>query len=267
MNSYALARQIRIDVLQMTSDGGSSHIGSCLSIADILAVLYSSVLKFKSGIPKASDRDIFLLSKGHAGAALYSTLANVGFFDRDLLRHHYQNGSKFSGHVSHIGIPGVELSTGSLGHGLSVGAGYALGIKKNKQNRRVYVLMSDGELNEGSVWEPIMLAAHHKLNNLIAIVDKNSLQSMSTTKETLDLGDLVDKFSCFGWDAIEIDGHDHHDLYKALDVKESKAPLAVIANTIKGKGISFMEGSVLWHYRTAKGDEFSDAMKELRDSN
>jgi transketolase len=264
MNSLLLAKQIRVDSLQMTSTGGSSHIGSCLSIADILAVLYSSTLKFIATNPENIDRDIFIMSKGHAGAALYSALSNVGFFDPSLLKQHYKNGSKFSGHVSHIGIPGVEFSTGSLGHGLSVGAGYALGIKRRRQDRNVYVLLSDGELNEGSTWEPIMFAAHNRLNNLTAIIDKNNLQSMKSTKETLDLGDLKNKFKSFGWDAVVVDGHNHDELKSAYSLKRDKVPLAIIANTIKGKGVSFMENAVLWHYRTAKGEEFIAAMKELQ---
>lgn len=263
MNSEELAKQIRIDALQMTSDGGSSHIGSCLSVADLLAVLYASKMKYTASMPKDEGRDIFIMSKGHAGAALYSALSNSGFFDRSLLKQHYQNGSKFSGHVSHIGIPGVELSTGSLGHGLSVGSGYALGLNKRQEKRNVYVMVSDGEMNEGSVWESIMFSSHHKINNLTLLIDKNNLQSLRSTKETLDLGRLDKKIEEFGWLVINVDGHNHIEILEALN-KNSDRPKAIIANTIKGKGVSFMENNVLWHYRTARNEEFKSAMEELR---
>jgi transketolase len=264
MESKLLARQIRIDSLNMTSNGGSSHIGSCLSIADILAVLYSKIIRFNPHNTKDEYRDIFILSKGHAGAALYSTLANLGFFDTSLLKLHYKNGSIFSGHVSHAAVPGVEFSTGSLGHGLSVGAGYALGFKKRRMDRNVYVLMSDGECNEGSNWEPIMFAAHHKLNNLIAIIDKNNLQSIKTTNETLNLGDLGKKFTEFGWNVVTVDGHNHSEIYSALLSQNNHAPKVIIATTIKGKGVSFMENNPLWHYRTAINNEYEMALDELK---
>ena len=264
MDSLELSNKVRIDVLNMTSSGGSSHIGSCYSIVDILSVLYSRILKFNPSDSKDNERDYLILSKGHAGAALYSVLARVGFFTIDKLKLHYKNGSPFSGHVSHIKIDGVEFSTGSLGHGLSVGVGLAYGIMLNNKFNKVFVILSDGELNEGSNWEPIMFAPHHKINNLIVIIDKNNLQSLDTTEKTLSLGNLCDKFKIFGWSVLEIDGHNHNALFNSINsISSSDRPTIVIANTIKGKGVSFMENNVLWHYRSAKGAEFSAAMNEL----
>ena len=264
MNSLELSKKVRIDVLNMTSNGGSSHIGSCFSVIDILSVLYSKIMRFNSRDSKDKERDYLILSKGHAGAALYSVLARVGFFNIDQLNLHYKNGSPFSGHVSHINISGVEFSTGSLGHGLSVGVGLAYGLKfKNKLNK-VFVILSDGELNEGSNWEPIMFAPHHRINNLIVIIDKNNLQSLDTTDNTLSLGSLRDKFNSFGWNVLEIDGHNHSEIFNSLNgISSIDKPSVVIAHTIKGKGVSFMENNVLWHYRTAKGSEYVDAMSEL----
>lgn len=261
----ALALSIRKHALEMTSKAGSSHIGSCLSIADILAVLYQEILNVDPSRVNDPDRDRFILSKGHAGAAVYATLAECGFFPVSKLQTHYQNGSDLSGHVSHKGIPGVELSTGSLGHGLPVGGGMALGAKMDNRPFRVFVLMSDGECDEGSNWEAIMFAAHHKLDNLIAVVDYNKIQSLDTVANTLALEPFADKWRSFGWSVVEAEGHNHASLKSALSsapVTKDK-PTVIIAHTTKGKGISFMENSVLWHYRTARGEEFEAAMKEL----
>jgi transketolase len=265
-DSVSLAKKVRIHALRMTSKGGSSHIGSILSIVDILAVLYTKVLRIDPEKPEWIDRDRFILSKGHAGAGVYATLAECGFFSIDKLLTHYQNGSDLSGHVSHKGIAGVELSTGSLGHGLSVGAGMALAAKLDKKDYKTVVLLSDGEMGEGSNWEPIMFAAHHKLDNLIAIVDSNKLQSLKLVTETLNLEPFHSKWKAFGWNVIEVNGHDHTDLEKAFfEIKNNNQgiPTCIIAHTTKGKGVSFMENSVLWHYRTARGEEFENALKEL----
>ena len=265
MNSKDLAKKIRLHVLSMTSRGGSSHIGSCLSIADIMAVLYEDVLRIDPKQPKWADRDRFILSKGHAGAAVYATLAEKGFFPTEKLQDHYQDGSDLSGHVSHKGIPGVELSTGSLGHGLSVGAGMAYAAKARNAEHRIFVLLSDGECDEGSNWEAMMFAAHHRLDNLVAIIDYNKIQSLASIKETLGLEPFVDKLASFGWSVVETEGHDHRQLHAALSTvpAEPTKPTCVLAHTTKGKGVSFMENSVLWHYRTARGEEFVAAQKEL----
>jgi transketolase len=266
LSSEQLAYRVRLHCLRMTARGGSSHVGSALSIVDILAVLYSQVLRMDPNDPHHPERDRFVLSKGHAGAAVYATLAECGFFDRRLLRQHYKNGSLLSGHVSHKGIPGVEVSTGSLGHGLGLAAGFALSARMAKRPNRAVALLSDGELDEGSTWEAALFAAHHRLDNLLAVVDYNKLQSLTTVKDTLGLEPLADKWRSFGWRVAESDGHDHVALAKVLaesdDVDER--PAVVIAHTTKGKGVSFMENQVLWHYRTARGDELVAALRELR---
>ena len=265
MNTKDLARRIRIHSLKMTNKGGSSHIGAALSIADILAVLYNDVLNIDPKNPKDPSRDRFILSKGHAGTAVYAALAEKEFFNVKKLDTHYQDGSDLSGHVSHKGIPGVELSTGSLGHGLSVAAGMALSAKIDRKTHRVFVLLSDGECDEGSTWEAVLFAAHHKLDNLIAIIDYNKIQSLASVSDTLELEPFASKWQSFGWSVREIDGHDHDQLLNSF----SHVPIAryvpsvVIAHTIKGKGVSFMENKVLWHYRCPKGDEFEAALREL----
>lgn len=263
-----LAARIRLDALRMTSLGGSSHIGSVFSIADLLAVLYGAILRVDPKNPKWSLRDRFILSKGHAGAGIYSVLAQCGFFPAEKLDTHYQNGSDLSGHVSHKGIPGVEFSTGSLGHGLPVGTGMAFGAKLDGLSHRVFVLMSDGECDEGSNWEAILFASHHKLDNLVVIVDYNKIQSLKPVSETLGLEPFADKWRSFGWSVCEIDGHDHRQMKEILDRLpfEKEKPNCVIAHTTKGKGVSFMEHSVLWHYRSPKGQEYEDAVRELEQS-
>ncbi|TAL56968.1 MAG: transketolase [Bacteroidetes bacterium] len=265
MTTKELAKRIRIHAVKMTSAGKSSHVGSVLSIADILAVLYNDILKVDPAKPDWKDRDRFILSKGHAGTGVYAVLAEKGFFSVEILKTHYQNGSLLSGHVSHKGIPGVELSTGSLGHGLSVGTGLALAAKMDKKNYKTYVLLSDGECDEGSNWEAILFSAHHKLDNLVAIIDYNKIQSIASVKETLGLDPFADKWLAFGWDVKTVDGHNYDELKNALSVvpfKKNK-PSVIIANTIKGKGVSFMEHMVLWHYRSPLGKEFEMALKEL----
>ena len=261
----SLANRIRSHSVQMTSRGGSSHIASVLSIADILAVLYGDVLNVYPSDPTRADRDRFILSKGHAGAGIYAVLAESGFFPIERLVEHYQNGSVFSGHVSHKGVPGVEFSTGSLGHGLGVAAGMALAAKLKGNTHRVVVVMSDGECDEGSNWEAFMFAGHRMLGNLTAVIDYNGLQSLDTVENTLRLEPLASKLEAFGWSVLEVDGHDVVELHRVLGEKAypSKRPVAVIARTTKGKGVSFMENSVLWHYRSPQGEEFRAAMDEL----
>jgi transketolase len=260
-----MALAIRRHCVQMTHLGKSSHVGSALSIADILAVLYGRIMHVRPEEPEWPDRDRFILSKGHAGAAVYAALAERGFFPSEQLKSHYQNGSKFSGHVSHKGVPGVEFSTGSLGHGLGVGAGMALAAKRAGRANRVFVLLSDGECDEGSNWEAILFAAHHLLDNLVVAIDYNKIQSLAPVSETLGLEPFADKWRAFGWQVQEVDGHDHAALIEAfeLPVALDRRPKAVICHTTKGKGVSFMENSVLWHYRTAQGEEYTAALAEL----
>lgn len=267
-SSMELARRVRIHSLHMTGLGGSSHIGSALSIVDLLAVLYFKILRHDPGRPRWPGRDRFILSKGHAGVAVYATLAELGYFPVQELTRHYQDGSPFSGHVSHKGIPGVELSTGSLGHGLGVGVGMAKELQLNGGGARVFVLLSDGECDEGSVWEAALFAQHHRLDNVVAIVDYNKIQSLAPVAETLALEPLREKWEAFNWNVVETDGHDHERLTAALSTlaANSGRPTVIIAHTVKGKGVSFMEDTVLWHYRTARGEEFDRALLELESS-
>lgn len=267
-STRALARNIRLHALRMTSSGGSSHVGAVFSMADIIAVLYDGVLRVDPANPSWVERDRFILSKGHAGAGVYAALAERGFFPKDKLSGHCQDGSDLSGHVSHKGNPGIELSTGSLGHGLSVGTGMALSAKLDSAGFRVFVLLSDGECDEGSNWEAVLFAAHHKLDQLVVIIDYNKIQSLAPVAETIALEPFADKWRAFGWAVAEVDGHDHNALLATLSrlPTEPSKPTCVIAHTIKGKGVSFMEHSVLWHYRTARGDEFTMAERELLDA-
>lgn len=257
-----LARKVRVHSVKMVNEGGSSHIGSVLSIVDILAVLYGRIMTYKAHEPEWSERDRFILSKGHAGAGVYAVLAECGFFSISDLGKHYKDGSIFSGHVSHKGVPGVELSTGSLGHGLPVASGMAMAAKIDNKHHKVFAVLGDGELNEGSNWEAFMFASHHKLNNLTVVIDRNRLQSFKSTEETLTIEPLQDKFTAFDWNVIEVDGHNYEQLIEAFESDTAK-PKVIIANTIKGKGVSYMENQVAWHYRTPEGDLFDQAMKEL----
>ncbi|MEO1996793.1 MAG: transketolase [Planctomycetaceae bacterium] len=268
MEARELARRIRVHALHMTSRGGSSHIGSALSIADILAVLYGGVLQVDPQRPDDPARDRFVLSKGHAGAAVYAALAESGFFPVEKLQTHYQDGSDLSGHISHKGIPGVEVSTGSLGHGLPIATGMAYAGQLDGGSHSIYVLLSDGECDEGSNWEAILFAAHHGLDNLVAIVDYNKIQSLAPVSETLALEPFTDKWTSFGWNVREVDGHDHEQLQTAFEQAplSSGRPTVVIAHTTKGRGVSFMENSVLWHYRSPQGTEFAEALAELERS-
>ncbi len=260
----ALALRLRRHVVRMCSLGGSSHVGSGLSMADIVAVLYGHVLRIDPDAPRWPGRDRFILSKGHAGACVYAALAERGFMPvRDLDRH-YRNGSNLSGHVSHKGVPGVEISTGSLGHGLGIGAGMAVQLRRMGGAQRVYVVLSDGECDEGSNWEAILFAAHHRLSNLCVVVDYNKLQSLGPVEDTLRLEPFADKWRAFGWAVHGIDGHDHRALAQAFGAaRMAERPTCIIADTVKGRGVSFMENQVLWHYRSPQGEEFAAALSEL----
>ena len=262
-----LAWLIRRNGLEMTHISHGSHIGSVLSVAEIIAVLYSSVLNVDPKQPKKPDRDRLILSKGHAGSAVYAALAETGFFPVEQLKTHYANGSILSGHVSHKGVPGVEVSTGSLGHGLGVGTGMALGAKMDGAQWRTYVVLGDGECDEGSVWESALQAAQYKLDRLIAVVDYNHMQSLASVEDTLRLEPFEQKWKDFGWNAESVNGHDTDALLaafaRARENAGSRKPYVILAHTVKGKGISFMENNILWHYRTPQGEEYEAALKEL----
>lgn len=264
MTSTELAWLIRRHGIEMTHLSGGSHIGAILSVADIMGVLYTDILKFDSSNPNWDSRDRFILSKGHAGASVYAAIAENGFFDTEELKTHYANGSRLSGHVSHH-LPGIDFSTGSLGHGLPVAAGRALAAKKDGKNFRSFVVMGDGECNEGSVWEAAEFANHYKLDNLVAIVDHNHMQSLDYCNNTLEVN-MSKRWEGFGWNVIEVDGHDHEALRSVLKDTSNldKKPTVVIAHTLKGKGVSFMEMDILWHYRFPhEGWEYNCAVNEL----
>ena len=262
-NLTQISKSIRKLVLESINKANSSHIGSVFSCVDILTVLYFGVMNINRKNTKMKTRDRFILSKGHAGVGIYAILQKKYFFKKDLLKTYGQNGSLLSGHVSNKNINGVEFSTGSLGHGLPVACGYAVAMKFDKNTKsRVFCLLSDGELNEGSNWEAILFANHHKLNNLVAIIDRNKLQSIKSTEKTLRLEPLKKKISAFGWTVKVCDGHDHIKMRSILRKKYSN-PLFLIANTVKGKGVSFMEGNNLWHYKTPKNHDYEKALSEL----
>ncbi|GHU78090.1 transketolase, N-terminal subunit [Clostridia bacterium] len=264
MNSVSMAWLIRRHCIEMTARSGGSHIGSALSVADILAVLYTGIMQYSPVDPYFAQRDRLIMSKGHAGLALYAALAEGGFYPVKDLSTYYQDGSLFSGHTSHH-VPGVELSTGSLGHGLPVAAGIALAGKMDGKAHRVFVILGDGECDEGSVWEAALFAAHYRLCRLVTIIDHNKMQSMDFCERTIALGNLSEKWRAFGWNVLTVDGHDHMALAAALATDPTDdRPTAIIAHTIKGHGVPFMENDILWHYRFPhQGWEYDQAVAAL----
>lgn len=256
-----LSKKVRRDAVTMAYKACSSHVGAALSMADILVVLYSKILNLKG-----ENMDKFILSKGHASAGLYATLAENGIIDKELLDTYCANGSHLSGHPKRGALKGIEASTGSLGHGLAIGCGIALANKNDKLASKAVVLMGDGECDEGSVWEAAMFASSRKLNNLIAIVDNNKFQGLGKVSEVTGLYPLVDKWKAFKWNVITINGHDYNEIYSALKnaYEEKEKPTVIIADTIKGKGVSFMEGKLEWHYKSPNEEQYKIAMEELR---
>lgn len=246
------ALAVRKNIITMLVPQESHHIGCSLSIVDILTTLYFYILRINPKKPDHPDRDIFILSKGHAGAALYATLAERGFFKKSLLKSYDRNGGVLPEHVTKV-VAGVELSTGSLGHGMSVGIGFALAGIHNSSKKKIFVLISDGELNEGSTWESIMFAGHHQLSNLVVIIDYNKMQGYGMTHEVLDLNPLGEKIASFQWNIYEEDGHNHAGLagvFERIALCRDNKPHFVIAHTIKGKGIPFFEGKFESHYKS-----------------
>lgn len=264
MNSEELAKLARISLLEMTYHAKSAHVGSGLSAVDILAVLYSEIARVSPKTVDDPERDVVIVSKGHAAAAYYAVLAHKGFMALEDLRGYCENGSRLGGHVTSHGNPGVEFSTGSLGHGLPYAVGIAWARKQLSKKGQVYVLISDGECDEGTTWESALLANHLQLDNLTLIVDRNRLQSIRGTEETLALEPLAEKFNAFLWDVRECSGHDHSSLQQAL--VGSDRPRVVIAETVKGKGVSFMEDQVLWHYKPPGTRDLEEALKQIRSS-
>lgn len=263
------ANTIRQDILKMVHNAKSGHIGGAFSCTDILAVLYKKVLNVPvewNKSPEFNLRDKFVLSKGHASAALYATLANCGFFDKSLLNTFRIIGSKLQGHPStKTGLEGIEVSTGSLGQGLSISVGMALALRLDKINSKVFCLLGDGEMQEGSVWESLMNAANQKLNNLVVIVDKNNLQIDGATCDVKSIDPLDKKLEAFGFKVVEVDGHDHKALEDVLmEAKKSNELIAIIAHTTKGKGVSFMENNAGWHGKAPNDEELNKALEELK---
>jgi len=267
MDTQALARRLRGHALRMTHRARASHIGSCLSIADILAVLYGVVLQVDPARPDWPERDRLIVSKGHAAAIVYAALAETGFFSIAELETYSADGGRLSGHVTKT-VPGVEFSTGSLGHGLPAAAGIALAAQRAGANWRSLCVLSDGEMDEGSNWEAIQFAQHFRLSNLIAIVDYNKIQSFGSVAEISDLHPLADKFRAFNWGVHELDGHDHAALEAALAGPPplARRPTVIVAHTIKGKGVSFMEGRLAWHYSSPDVAQLEAALAEIEAS-
>ena len=260
-----IARKIRVDVIKMTHAAGSGHPGGSLSAAEIFAVLYFNIMDHRPEEPEWEDRDVFVLSKGHVCPGLYSAMARSGYFPVEELMTLRKLGSRLQGHPHMCALPGLEASIGSLGQGLSIAIGCALGIKLSKKNSRVYCLMGDGEQEEGQIWEAAMSAAHYKVDNLVGIVDRNLLQIDGFTRDVMNSSPLEDKWKSFGWYVITVDGHDIPALIKAFE--EAKTiegkPTVIIADTIKGKGVSFMENVAIWHGQAPNDEEMKRALNDL----
>lgn len=260
-----IALKIRQDIFKMACRANGGHIAPSFSMTDIITEIYfDGILKYDAECPCDKNRDFFILSKGHGVLALYSALSLAGFFSRNELDNFCKIGSDLGSLAKKGSVPGIEASTGSLGHGFSYGVGIALANKLDGRNNHVYVLLGDGECEEGSIWEAAMSAAHHKLSNLTIIVDNNRLQAMDSVEKIMSINNFKEKFESFGFDSEEIDGHDYMSIKKALLKRSNDKPRAVIANTIKGKGISFMENVPIWHYRIPNEEEMNIALKELK---
>lgn len=257
-------RELRKTVLRMAYAGSTVHIACAFSLIEIMAVLYRSQLRLGAG-PRADDRDYLVLSKGHGVMAQYACLRELGWLGDDELARYFGDGTRLKG-LSDAHVPGLEVSSGSLGHGLSVGVGLALAARRKGTDQRVFAIVGDGEINEGSIWEALLFAAHFQLSNLTVIVDENGFQAMGSTQEVMALGDLAAKLTAFGLETREVDGHDEAALDRTLGalVRHPCArPRAVVAHTVKGKGVSFMEGDNRWHYTRLTDESYAAAMAEL----
>ncbi len=259
------ARRIRCDALWMAHLSNTGHVGGSLSCADIVATLYFGIMRLRPEDPHWPDRDRFIMSKGHCCSAWYSALAERGYFPREELPTYRKIGSRLQGHPELGKTPGVEMTAGSLGHGLSAGIGMALGGKLDKKDYRVFVLIGDGEIQEGLNWEAIMSAPNFHLDNFVAILDRNGHQSGGAVDRIMPLGDMADKWRSFGWDVLEIDGHDIPSLVDAFSQAPRKlgVPTFVLCNTVKGKGVSFMENDNLWHGKAPDRDQLERALEEI----
>ena len=265
-NLENISKDIRCSILTMVKEAEVGHIGGSLSVTEILVSLYFKILRIDPKNPSWEDRDRFILSKGHGAAALYSTLALKGFFPKDKLKTFGQINSCFQVHPDKTKVPGIEASTGALGQGLSIGIGMALSARLNKKDYHTYVIIGDGETQEGQIWEAAMFASHYKLDNITVILDYNKVQLMGSISEIMEIAPVADKWSAFGWEIFNIDGHDFSEiidgLQKAREVKGK--PTLIIANTIKGKGVSFMQNLCKWHGSVPTEKEYENAIKEIK---
>ena len=265
-NLEKLCKENRKNILKMVYNAQSGHIGGAMSSVELLTVLYHKCMHICPKWTKSPDfnnRDRFVLSKGHASSILYSVLAQLGYFPKEELLTFRLFGSRLQGHPVPI-CPGIDVATGSLGQGLSIACGMAMGLRLDKNPAKVFCLMGDGELQEGSVWEAFMHCTHAKLDNIIAIIDRNRLQIDGCTENIKSLDNLADKIRAFNWDVIEIDGHDINAIYSAIErAKELNKPVAILANTVKGKGVSFMENNAGWHGKAPNKEDFERALAEL----
>lgn len=271
-NEYKLeevSKLLRKDIISMLTESASGHPGGSLSIADIMAVLFFKEMNIDVSRENDSNRDRFVLSKGHAAPALYSALARKGYFGVEELSTLRKTGSRLQGHPNMNDLPGIDMSTGSLGQGISAAVGMALAGKLDKKNYRVYTILGDGELEEGQVWEASMSAAHYKLDNLTAFIDNNGLQIDGNIEEVMNPGPIDKKFEAFGWNVLIIDGHNFDEIINAIEkAKEVKGkPTAIICNTIKGKGVSFMENKAGWHGTAPNKEQCEQALKEIGGEN
>ena len=260
-----ISKELRVDIIKMINKAGSGHPGGSLSAIDILTYLYFEKMNVDINNPKDKDRDRFVLSKGHSAPALYATLAKKGFFPKEELDNLRELGSILQGHPDAKKCPGVDICTGSLGQGFSNACGIALGAKLDKSNAKVYAILGDGEIQEGIVWEAMMAAVKYKLDNLVAIIDYNKIQLDGRTDEIMPMENLYDRIANFGWNVVECDGHDFDEIHEAFNKAESckDKPTCIIANTIKGKGVSFMEDEVSWHGAAPNNEQTEIAIKEL----
>lgn len=266
LNYAQKAKELRRTILQTLHDSNGSFSGGSLSSIDLLTVLFNGIMRLERVRVKAQDRDMFILSKGHCSSALYAVLTSAGIMPADALNTYGKDGSVLGVHPKKDSYPGIEVSSGSLGHGLALASGSALAAKILHNDAKIYVLMGDGECNEGSVWENAAFASRQKLNNLIVIIDRNQLQGCGRDQEILNYGDIAEKFRAFGFQAVDIDGHDYHQIETALRFAATAAekPTAIVAHTIKGKGVSFMEDRLEWHYKSPNDEQLRQAMEELR---
>lgn len=263
---YSIADQIRLKIIDMVVRAKGGHLGGSFSVLEILVALYlGGILRHNPGDPSWELRDRFILSKGHSCMALYNVLAEAGYFSRELLDSYCEEGSILAGHPEHDLVPGVEATTGSLGHGLPIAVGLAMGAKLMHQEGRVYCVLGDGECNEGSVWEAFMAGPQFKLNNLVAIIDSNKLESLDRVENILSIEPLGDRLTNFGWDVFQINGHDFEQIFEVLDfdMTITKRPRLVVAHTIKGRGVDFMEDVAKWHHRKLTVEEASMARQQI----